>query len=60
MPRWLQSTLTVLGFLALVGLAFMPRFVEVNVVITDQSVHEHHGPADHGAPALPIVPNGAE
>ena len=31
MPKWLSSTLIAFGFFALVGLAFLPREVEVTV-----------------------------
>ncbi|MBY0423158.1 MAG: hypothetical protein K2Q06_12705 [Parvularculaceae bacterium] len=49
MPRWVSTTLIVIGFLALVGLAFVPRNVAVNVTINaddrDVSGHEHAEPA---------------
>lgn len=51
MPKWLSSFLIIAGFLALVGLAFMPRNVEVAVTITDNSERTGAAPADHGAPA---------
>jgi hypothetical protein len=47
MPRWLSNLLIVLGFLALVGLAFLPRVVTVTVQVEDHSSHQH-GPADAG------------
>ena len=31
MPKWLSSTLIACGFFALVGLAFLPREIEVTV-----------------------------
>ena len=31
MPKWLSSFLIVIGFLALIGLAFLPRTIEVTV-----------------------------
>jgi hypothetical protein len=43
--------LIVAGIFALVGLAFVPRFIEVNVVIADNSTSNLHAPADHSAPA---------
>jgi hypothetical protein len=54
-PKWLSSLLIVAGFFAIVGLAFMPRILEVHVVIYDQSTNTFGGPGDHGAPA-PIAP----
>ncbi len=51
MPKWLSSFLIIAGFLALVGLAFLPRNVEVAVTITDNSERSGTAPADHGAPA---------
>jgi hypothetical protein len=51
MPKWLSSLLIVAGIFALVGLAFVPRFIEVNVVIADNSTSNLHAPADHSAPA---------
>lgn len=33
MPKWLSTTMIVIGFLALVGLAFFPRNVEINVTV---------------------------
>lgn len=51
MPKWLSSLLIVAGFFALVGLAFIPRFIEVNVVVADNPTRNLQAPADHGAPA---------
>jgi len=56
MPNWLSSLLIVAGFVALVGLAFVPRFIEVNVVISDNSTRNLQAPADHSAPAPVIKP----
>lgn len=50
MPRWLVNSLIVLGFLALVGLAFLPRTVTVTVQIEDSSSHQHE-PRDTGVGA---------
>ena len=55
MPKWLSSLLIAAGFFALVGLAFFPRFLEVHVVITDNSTNTIGGVGDHDAPA-PIKP----
>ena len=53
MPRWVSTTLIVIGFLAIVGLAFMPRHVEVNVTInSDDRVVTGQ---EHAAP-VPSVP----
>jgi hypothetical protein len=50
-PKWLSSLLIAAGFFALVGLAFFPRFLEVHVVITDNSTNTFGAPGDHSAPA---------
>ena len=34
MPKWLSAALIIIGFLALIGLAFLPRTIEVNVTTT--------------------------
>ena len=39
MPKWVSILLVVAGFFALVGLAFLPRVVEVNIEINDSSSH---------------------
>ena len=31
MPKWLSSFLIVIGFMALIGLAFLPRTIDVTV-----------------------------
>lgn len=51
MPKWLSAILIVAGFFALFGLAFLPRNLEVNVTITDNSTKNFHAPGDHSAPA---------
>jgi hypothetical protein len=55
MPKWLSFLLITAGFFALVGLAFLPRVLEVHVVINDHSTNTFGAPGDHGAPA-PIGP----
>lgn len=47
MPRWLLSFLIIAGFLALIGLAFLPRSVIVTVNIDDSDVVA--GAADHAS-----------
>jgi len=49
--RWLSAMLIIAGFLALVGLAFLPRNLEVNVTITDNSTKNFRAPGGHSAPA---------
>ncbi len=49
MPKWLSSTLIVIGFLALVVVAILPRNVEVTVttIVRDNITHNtvnHNGP----------------
>lgn len=39
MPKWLSSLLVAAGFLALVGLAFLPRSLSINIEINDTSSH---------------------
>lgn len=39
MPKWVSILLVVAGFFALVGLAFLPHVVEVNIEINDSSTH---------------------
>lgn len=39
MPKWVSILLIVAGFFALVGLAFLPRVVEINIEINDSSTH---------------------
>ncbi len=56
MPKWLSSLLIAAGFFALVGLAFFPRTVEVNIEITDNSRDEEHYAAPHDAPAPIAAP----
>ncbi len=51
MPKWLSSLLIAAGFFALIGLAFFPRFVEVHIVIMDNSTNTFGAPGDHSAPA---------
>lgn len=52
MPRWLVSFIILVGFLALVALAFVPRTIEVNVNIdgsyraTSEETTNHNGPSD--------------
>ena len=50
MPKWLSSLLIVVGFLALVGLAFLPRTIEVNVVTNVDDSDIHHGDYLNHAP----------
>ncbi|MDZ7627650.1 MAG: hypothetical protein U5J99_04470 [Parvularculaceae bacterium] len=57
MPKWLSSLVIAAGFFALVGLAFIPRFVEVHITITDNSTKTVGAPGDHSAPA-PIAQPG--
>ena len=45
MPRWLTSFLIVVGFLALVAMALLPKSVSVNINISDNA-----------APAVPPPP----
>jgi hypothetical protein len=52
-PKWLSSLLIVAGFFAIVGLAFMPRNLEVEVIITDHSKNTFGAPGDHSL-AAPI------
>jgi hypothetical protein len=58
MPRWLVSTIIVLGFFALIGLAFLPRNVTVNIEIIDQSEVHHHPKAPHAPAEGPVSPDG--
>ncbi len=51
MPKWLSSTLIVIGFLALVALALLPRNVSVTVVTV------HTEDAALGAPINEPAPN---
>lgn len=39
MPKWVSILLVIAGFFALIGLAFLPRIVEVNIEINDSSSH---------------------
>lgn len=39
MPKWVSVLLVIAGFFALIGLAFLPRVVEVNIEINDSSSH---------------------
>lgn len=51
MPKWLSSTLIVIGFLALIALALLPRNVIVTVTTTtDHSVNMEAGDSIHAAP----------
>jgi len=56
MPKWLSSSLIVIGFLALVALAILPKNITVIVdVDSDTAIHNettvnHNGPVA-GAPA---------
>lgn len=63
MPKWLSSTLIVIGFLALIIVAILPRNIEVTVttIVRDNVTHNtinHSGPvpapptpdADHEPP----------
>ncbi len=43
MPKWVSILLIVAGFFALVGLAFLPRVVEINIEINDSSSHHAVG-----------------
>ena len=54
MPKWLSSTLVVIGFLALVILAILPRNVEVHVttIVRDNVTHNT---VNHNAPSAPIA-----
>jgi hypothetical protein len=55
MPKWLSSLLIVVGLLALIGLAFMPRNIEVTVItnVNDSDTTIVGGDYDnsHTAPA---------
>jgi len=57
MPKWLSSTLIVIGFLALVALAIFPKNITVIVDIdSDAAVHNettvnHNGPVAEAPPA---------
>jgi hypothetical protein len=54
MPRWLSAFLIIVGFLALVAMALLPKNVSVNVTINaddrDVSGREHAAPAESQAP----------
>jgi hypothetical protein len=56
MPRWLSSFLIVVGFLALVAMALLPKNVTVRIDVNDSSHHEnrrywpHDDPQPSGAP----------
>lgn len=54
MPKWLSALLIVAGFFALVGLAFLPRTINVNIEITDNSTSEvfHTGAHDMAEPKV--------
>ena len=54
MPNWLSSTLIVIGFLALVIVAILPRNVEVNVttIVKDNVTHNT---VNHNAPSQPVA-----
>lgn len=54
MPKWLSALLIVVGFFALVGLAFFPRTINVNIEITDNSTSEVFHTGAHDT-AVPIV-----
>ena len=51
MPKWVATLLIVAGFFALVGLAFLPRNLEIDVIITDNSTNTFGARGDHSAPA---------
>jgi hypothetical protein len=53
MPRWLSSLLIVIGFLALIGLAFVPRSVNVEVNVDGRAVLTNEGGGAIGAEAAP-------
>ncbi len=53
MPRWLSSFLIIVGFLALVAMAMLPKNVTVRIDINDSSMHETHRPAPHDRAAPP-------
>jgi hypothetical protein len=55
MPKWLSSMMIVVGFLALIVLAFLPRNVEVTVTtnIIDAAELE---PGDHNGPVGDALP----
>jgi hypothetical protein len=58
MPKWLSALLIVAGFFALVGLAFFPRTIEVNIEIIDNSRDEAHYPGPHDEAAPLSAPEG--
>lgn len=51
MPKWVSTLPVVAGFFALVGLAFLPRNLEVDVILTDNSTSTFGARGDHSAPA---------
>lgn len=52
MPKWLSSLLITIGFLALIVLAFMPGYVEVNVTTNNvaYSSSSSHKTVNHNGP----------
>ncbi|MBL4619154.1 MAG: hypothetical protein JKX88_03530 [Marinicaulis sp.] len=59
MPKWLSSILTVIGFLALIVLAFIPRNIEVVVTtnIIGAAVLE---PGGHNGPVSDALPTSTD
>jgi hypothetical protein len=51
-PKWVSILLIVAGFFAIVGLAFVPRVLEINIEINDSSTHGVVG-TPHAEPAPP-------
>lgn len=54
MPNWLSATLIVIGFLALVIVAILPRNVEVHVTTIVRD-NVNHNTVNHNAPAAPVA-----
>ncbi|MBL4619076.1 MAG: hypothetical protein JKX88_03120 [Marinicaulis sp.] len=59
MPKWLSSMMIVVGFLALIVLAFIPRNVEVTVTTNIIGSAELE-PGEHNGPVSDALPTPSE
>ncbi len=58
MPRWLSSLMILIGFLALVALAILPKNVTVIVDVDSQTEVENETTINHNGPVPLEGPEG--